>query len=79
MGAPVTPDDTQLVAGVLAGDREAFATVYDRYGDRLYDFCYALLRDREEAADAVHVGPPDRRDVRPHLVDDVVGHARDPR
>lgn len=47
------PDDAQLVAGVRAGDRQAFAAVYDRYGDRLYDFCHALLRDREDAADAV--------------------------
>lgn len=47
------PPDAQLVAGVLAGDREAFATVYDRYGDKLYDFSYSMLRHREEAADAV--------------------------
>jgi len=46
---PNQPDDAQLVAGVLV----AFAAVYDRYGDRLYDFCYSLLRHREEAADAV--------------------------
>ncbi|MDQ3152053.1 MAG: RNA polymerase sigma factor [Actinomycetota bacterium] len=50
---PNEPDDAQLVAGVLVGDRDAFAAVYDRYGDRLYDFCYSLLRHREEAADAV--------------------------
>jgi RNA polymerase sigma factor (sigma-70 family) len=47
------PTDAQLVAGVLAGDREAFAAVYDRYADRLYDFCHAVLRDRDDAADAV--------------------------
>ncbi|OLF13528.1 RNA polymerase sigma factor [Actinophytocola xanthii] len=45
--------DAELVAGVLAGDREAFAAVYDRYADRLHDFCHSVLRDREEAADAV--------------------------
>jgi RNA polymerase sigma factor (sigma-70 family) len=45
--------DTDLVAGVLAGDREAFAAVYDRYADRLHDFCWSVLRDRDEAADAV--------------------------
>lgn len=50
---PIGPRDDELVARVLAGDREAFAAVYDRYGDRLYDFCYSLLRHREEAADAV--------------------------
>lgn len=45
--------DAHLVAGVLDGDREAFASVYDRYGDRLYDFANSMLRQREEAEDAV--------------------------
>lgn len=45
--------DAELVAGVLAGEREAFAAVYDRYADRLHDFCWSVLRDRDEAADAV--------------------------
>jgi RNA polymerase sigma factor (sigma-70 family) len=45
--------DAQLVAGVLGGDRAAFAAIYDRYADRLHDFCHAVLRDRDEAADAV--------------------------
>jgi RNA polymerase sigma factor (sigma-70 family) len=45
--------DAQLVAGVLNGDRAAFAAIYDRYADRLHDFCHAVLRDRDEAADAV--------------------------
>lgn len=47
------PSDAQLVAGVLAGDRDAFAQVYDRYADRLHDFAYSMLRHREDAADAV--------------------------
>jgi len=47
------PSDAQLVEGVLAGDREAFAAVYDRYGDRLYDFAHSMLRQREDAEDAV--------------------------
>jgi len=45
--------DAELVALVLQADREAFATVYDRYGPRLYDFAYSMLRQREDAADAV--------------------------
>lgn len=54
MSAPFTDHtDAELVAGVLAGDREAFAAVYDRYADRLHDFCHSVLRDRDEAADAV--------------------------
>ena len=45
--------DAELVAGVLAGDQAAFAEVYDRYADRLYDFANSMLRNREDAADAV--------------------------
>ena len=45
--------DAELVAGVLAGDREAFAGIYDRYADRLFDFCMSVLRDRQDAEDAV--------------------------
>ena len=45
--------DSELVAGVLAGDRDAFAAIYDRYADRLHDFCWSVLRDQDEAADAV--------------------------
>ena len=45
--------DAQLVADVLTGDREAFAAIYDRYGDKLYDFAHSMLRQREEAEDAV--------------------------
>lgn len=50
--APST-DDAALVAGVLAGDRQAFAGVYERYADRLYDFAFSMLRNREEASDCV--------------------------
>lgn len=45
--------DAELVAAVRAGDRAAFASVYDRYGGKLYDFAYATTRHREDAADAV--------------------------
>ncbi|MFL6156138.1 MAG: sigma-70 family RNA polymerase sigma factor [Marmoricola sp.] len=47
------PTDAELVARVLTADREAFAQVYDRYGPRLYDFAYSMLRHREDASDAV--------------------------
>lgn len=49
----MTPSDADLVAGVLAGDRQAFAGVYERYADRLYDFAFSMLRSREEASDCV--------------------------
>src|SRR5689334_15115980 len=45
--------DADLVAGVLAGDRDAFARLYDKYADRLHDFAYSMLRQREDAMDAV--------------------------
>ena len=44
--------DAELVRAATAGDRGAFAAIYDRYADRLHDFCWSVLRDREEAADA---------------------------
>ncbi len=49
---PVVPD-VDLVSGVLAGDQAAFAAVYDRYADKLFDFAHSMLRSREDAADAV--------------------------
>jgi RNA polymerase sigma factor (sigma-70 family) len=45
--------DAELVCGSLAGDRTAFAQIYDRYADRLHDFCVGMLRDRDSAADCV--------------------------
>ena len=44
--------DAELVRAATAGDRGAFAAIYDRYADRLHDFCWSILRDRDEAADA---------------------------
>ena len=45
--------DAELVCGARAGDRAAFAQIYDRYADRLHDFCVGMLRDRDGAADCV--------------------------
>jgi RNA polymerase sigma factor (sigma-70 family) len=47
------PDDASLVAGVLAGDRQAFAGVYEKYADRLHDFAFSMLRNPVEAQDCV--------------------------
>jgi RNA polymerase sigma factor (sigma-70 family) len=44
--------DAEL-ARAAAGDRAAFAAIYDRYADRLHDFCIGMLRDRDAAADCV--------------------------
>lgn len=45
--------DAELVQAAAAGDRDAFAGIYDRYADRLHDFCVGMLRDRDAAADCV--------------------------
>jgi RNA polymerase sigma factor (sigma-70 family) len=49
---PDARNDAALVRAATAGDRGAFAAIYDRYADRLHDFCWSMLRDRDEAADA---------------------------
>ena len=45
--------DADLARAAAAGDRAAFAGIYDRYADRLHDFCVGMLRDRDDAADCV--------------------------
>jgi RNA polymerase sigma factor (sigma-70 family) len=45
--------DADLVAAAASGDRTAFAAIYDRYANRLHDFCVGMLRDRDAAADCV--------------------------
>ena len=46
--------DSELVQAALEGDQSAIGHIYDRYADRLFGFAFSILRDREEAADAVH-------------------------
>jgi RNA polymerase sigma factor (sigma-70 family) len=45
--------DAELARASAAGDRTAFAGIYDRYADRLHDFCAGMLGDRDSAADCV--------------------------
>jgi RNA polymerase sigma factor (sigma-70 family) len=45
--------DAELACAAAAGDRRAFAGIYDRYADRLYSFCIGMLADRDAAADCV--------------------------
>jgi len=45
--------DADLVRAAAAGDRQAFAVMYDRYANRLHDFCAGMLSDRDAAADCV--------------------------
>ena len=46
-------DDATLVQQAVDGDRQAFAAIYDRYAPRIHDFLRSLLRDPDEAADAL--------------------------
>lgn len=43
-----------LVHRAGAGEREAWAAIYDRYADQLHDYCWSILRDHHEAEDALH-------------------------
>src|ERR1700754_1611263 len=45
--------DAELVCAAATGDRAAFAAIYDRYADRLHDFCIGMVRNRDAAADCV--------------------------
>lgn len=45
------PSDEELVARAQAGDREAFAALYDRYLPGIYRYCLRLLGSREAAED----------------------------
>jgi RNA polymerase sigma factor (sigma-70 family) len=47
-------DDAALVEAARGGDGAAWAAIYDRYADKLHDHCHRILRDRDEAADALH-------------------------
>lgn len=46
--------DADLVLMARQGDQAAIGEIYDRYADRLFGFAFSMLRDHEEAADAVH-------------------------
>lgn len=50
---PSEYDDADLARAAATGDRTALGAIYDRYADRLHDFCVGMLRDREAAADCV--------------------------
>lgn len=54
--ASYTPrvDEGDLGRRAQAGDTGAWAEIYDRYADRLHDYCWTILRDRHEAEDALH-------------------------
>jgi RNA polymerase sigma-70 factor (ECF subfamily) len=45
-------DSARLIVQIQGGDREAYATVYMRYFDRIYSYLRLALRDAYEAEDA---------------------------
>jgi RNA polymerase sigma factor (sigma-70 family) len=45
--------DSDVVASIVAGDPEGLAVAYDRYSGLLFGYCQSLLRQPEDAADAV--------------------------
>jgi|GEM_PF-494977 len=47
------PDDAQLVRRVLAGEREAFAALVDRYAAALSSIAFLRVRNTEDARDIV--------------------------
>ena len=46
-------DDAELVVAARNGDHDALGEIYDRYAGRIHDFCVSVLRDRDDAADAM--------------------------
>src|SRR5262245_4771381 len=47
-------DDAALLSAIGRGDRQAYATLYDRYGAVLLGLIYRILRSRTEAEDVLH-------------------------
>jgi RNA polymerase sigma factor (sigma-70 family) len=50
-GAREPPDDHDLAQRLALGDLDAFAALYERYAEPIYDFAARFLGDREAAAD----------------------------
>lgn len=46
-------EDLLLVDRVLSSDPHAFQALYEKYYDRVYSISYGVLRDADEAADAI--------------------------
>lgn len=47
------PTDEQLLERIRSGDAAAFPELYRRYSPRLYSYCFRLLRNGQNAEDAV--------------------------
>lgn len=53
LGASRLTSDDRLARRATGGDEGAFAAIFDRYHQRLYRFCLAILGDPQEAQDAL--------------------------
>ncbi len=53
MTTTITKSDADLVALARKGDETAFAAIYDKYADRLHSYCFVMLRDHNDASDAL--------------------------
>src|SRR4030081_2635770 len=51
-GGADTAEEARLAHAAAGGDGTAFATLYDRYESRIFNFCNRLLGSRDDAADA---------------------------
>jgi RNA polymerase sigma factor (sigma-70 family) len=47
-------EDRRLAQSLLDGVPGTLAEIYDFYAPRLFDYCHALLRDQDQAADVLH-------------------------
>lgn len=45
-------NDIECIRMVLRGEKGYFAFLVDKYGDKAFNLCYKILRDKEEARDS---------------------------
>ena len=46
-------DDREIVAAIVVGELPGLAAAYDEHAESLYGYCRWMLREPEDAADAV--------------------------
>jgi RNA polymerase sigma-70 factor, ECF subfamily len=51
--APTPADDTELIARILAGERDAFDQIYERYLPRVFSFVHKRLGNRADTEETV--------------------------
>jgi RNA polymerase sigma-70 factor, ECF subfamily len=51
--APTPADDAELIARILAGEREAFDQIYERYLPRVFSFVHKRLGNRADTEETV--------------------------